>query len=455
MEIKPFRALRFNPEVVGNPGTCIAPPYDVIDEQTQCDLYHANPFNIVRATKGLKYPEDNEESNVYTRAADYLKEAIHCRALVYDPQESLYGYVQDFHIGNRAYQRSGIIALGRLEPFGKGIRPHEKTLDGPKADRLNLMRATAAQFGQIFMLYDDPARTAEQIIAKAMEQPPVLDFTDKENVRHRLYIIPQNEAIETFVEMMRSKSGIIADGHHRYETALNYWQETRNPNAQWQMMTFVNTYNEGLVIQPTHRLLRGLPDFSASALLEKLSADFEIQPLPFADENQRAEASRQMFEKMKQAQSEGKTAFGFYAGEDTFHVLTLKNPEAMAQAAPHMSAVSRRLDVNVLHRLILEKHLNIGDEKLASQSHIDYIKDLGDAIDQSIRRIDAGDAQAVFFLNPTPMSHVRAVAEAGEKMPQKSTFFYPKVFSGLTIYVVGPVPQKRHRYDFLKQECLR
>lgn len=454
MDIKPFCALRFNPEVVGDPGTCIAPPYDVIDEQAQRELYHANPFNIVRATKGLKYPEDDEQSNVYTRAAEYLREAIQQKALVYDEQEALYGYVQDFTIAGKSYQRSGIIALGRLEPFGKGIRPHEKTLDGPKADRLNLMRATAAQFGQIFMLYDDPTRTAEQVIQKAVQKLPVLDFTDKENVRHRLYIIRQEQDIVQFAHMMKSKSGIIADGHHRYETALNYWMETQNPKAQWQMMTFVNTYNEGLVIQPTHRLLWGLPNFSASALLEGLRSDFQIDRFEWHDAIQKKQACSRMFEHMKSRQAQGQSAFGFYAGSNAFYALTFINPPAMIRVAPQMSEASRRLDVNILHRLILEQHLHINDEKLARQTHIDYIKDLGDAIERSIERIDRGQAQAVFFLNPTPMSHVRAVAEAGEKMPQKSTFFYPKVFSGLTIYTVGAVPQKTVQQS-LKQECLR
>lgn len=455
MDVKPFCALRFNPDVVGDPGTCIAPPYDVIDEQTQQELHQSNPYNIVRATKGLKYPEDNDRSNVYTRAADYLQEAIRQKALVEDSKESLYGYVQDFQIAGKSYQRSGIIALGRLEPFGKGIRPHEKTLDGPKADRLNLMRATAAQFGQIFMLYDDPARTAEQIIQEVLQTPPVLDFTDKENVRHRLYLIQQDRAIEQFARMMKSKTTIIADGHHRYETALNYWSQTQNPKAQWQMMTFVNTYNEGLVIQPTHRLLWGLPNFSASALLEELRADFQIDRFDGADDARKKQACAQMFAKMKDQQSQGRSAFGFYAGSGAFSVLTLTNPDAMARLAPQMSEASRRLDVNILHRLILEQHLHINDEKLARQAHIDYIKDLGNAIDLSVQRIDQGQAQAVFFLNPTPMNHVRAVAEAGEKMPQKSTFFYPKVFSGLTIYTVGAVPRKNVHQDSLKQECSR
>lgn len=455
MEIKPFRALRFNQEVVGDPGTCIAPPYDVIDEATQKELHDINPYNIVRATKGIKCPEDSPQNNVYTRAAEYLAQALRDKALQYDPQEALYGYIQDFQIAERAYERSGIIALGRLQPFGPGIRPHEKTLEGPKADRLNLTRATAAQLGQIFMLYDDPSKTAEQILQKAAKNDPVLDFTDKEQVRHRLYIIRQPEQIQTFTEMMTSKQGIIADGHHRYETALNYWAETKNPKAEWQMMTFVNMNNEGLIIQPTHRLIAGIPDFCVGSLLENLSADFAVQKFPFANETEKADAQTLMFDQMKQSRSEDKPIFGLYAADGAFYALTLSNPAAMTQRAPQMSPASRRLDVNVLHLLILEKHLQICDAKLARQAHIEYIKDLGNAIEKSVALVDAGKAQAVFFVNPTRMSQVKAVAQAGEKMPQKSTFFYPKIFSGLTLHAMQAEPKETHPYKPMKQECTK
>jgi uncharacterized protein (DUF1015 family) len=453
MDIKSFRALRFNREIVGDPGTCIAPPYDVIDEVMQQELHDSNPYNIIRADKGIKYPDDNVQNNVYTRAADFLNKAIRERALLYDPQESLYGYVQDFRIADNAYERSGIIALGRLKPFGQWIRPHEKTLEGPKADRLNLTRATATQLGQIFMLYDDPEKTAEQILRKAMKNDPALDFTDKERVRHRLYIIRQPDQIHAFADMIAPKQGIIADGHHRYETALNYWAETGNPKAEWQMMAFVNMYNEGLIIQPTHRLVAGLPDFSVRHLLDRVSADFAVQKFPFANETEKADAQALMFDQMKQSRSEDKPIFGLYAADRAFYVLTLSRPEAMAKQAPQMSQASRRLDVNVLHLLILEKHLQIGDAKLARQSHIEYIKDLGDAIDKSVALVDSGKAQAVFFVNPTRMSQVRAVAEAGEKMPQKSTFFYPKIFSGLTVHTMQAEPKETHNFKPVKQEC--
>jgi uncharacterized protein (DUF1015 family) len=433
MEIKPFKAMRFNKDVVGNPGNCIAPPYDVIDADQQQALHDKNPYNIVRATRGLKQPTDDLNDNVYTRARDYLHKAIQDKALVEDAKAAIYVYIQDFEIAGRAFERSGIIAAGRLQEFGKGVQPHEKTLEGPKADRLNLTRATACQFGQIFMLYDDPANVDRQLIARAKELPILIDTTDEEGARHRLYALDDSRDVDAFVRMMEDKQAIIADGHHRYETALNYWRETGDDEAAWQMMTFVNMRNEGLVIQPTHRLLINMESFDAAALLDSLKADFEIQTFTFDSPEEKSAARRSMFDGLKTAERKKQNAFGFYAADKAFYTIVLKNERAMSQMCPEMSAAAQTLDVNVLHKLILEKYLGINDAKLAGQSHLLYIKDLGNAIDTSIARVDQGRSQGVFFMNSTRIDQVQDVARAGEKMPQKSTFFYPKIFSGLTL----------------------
>jgi len=432
MEIKPFRAWRFDGTVTGDAGQCIAPPYDVIDETLQQELYRLNPYNIVRAIRGQTFASDTEQQNQYTRARQYLEKAVADGAIKQDPKEAIYAYIQDFSISGIAYRRSGIIALGKIEPFGKGVQPHEKTLEGPKADRLRLSRATAAQFGQIFMLCDDPKKTAETIISKAASNPAALDYTDHENVRHRLYVIDGIEQIEMFRRMIETKKTVIADGHHRYETALNYWKQTGRPEAQYLMMTFVNMRNEGLVIQPTHRLIVGLADFSIQKLLNAMT-EFDIQKFRFADTASKNKAKTKMFETLKQLGRQGKNVFGIYAADDAFYTATLRDGETMKKAGPALSDATRGLDVNVLHLLILEKHLGIGEKQLADQSHIEYVKDLGDAIDKSIKKVDSGSCQAVFFVNPTRMEQVQAVAATGEKMPQKSTFFYPKLFSGVTI----------------------
>lgn len=431
MEIKPFRAYRFDSSVTGDAGKCIAPPYDVIDAKLQQELYDANPYNVVRAILGKTQPTDTEAENQYTRARTYLDKAVADGALKQDPKEAIYAYVQDFDIGDAHYQRSGIIALGKIEPFGKGVQPHEKTLDGPKADRLRLSRATASQFGLIFMLYDDPKKTAEAVIAQATTKTAALDTVDSEGVRHRLYVIDDPKQVQTFGQMIQTQKTVIADGHHRYETALNYWKQTGRPEAQYLMMAFVNMRNEGLVIQPTHRLIADVKDFSISKLIASLK-EFEIQKFAFTAAT-KDKARNEMFAAMKQLGAKGKNIFGIYAADGAFYTAALKDTQAMKAVAPSMSDAARGLDVNVLHLLILEKHLGIGDKQLAEESNIEYIKDIGDAIDKSISKVDSGKCQAVFFVNSTRIDQVQDVAAAGEKMPQKSTFFYPKVFSGVTI----------------------
>lgn len=431
MEIKAFKAYRFKAETVGNPGDCIAPPYDVIDSSMQDELYRRNQYNIVRAIKGTSEAGDTAGNNVYTRAASYLDATVKAGALKQEGNDAIYAYIQDFEIAGQSFERSGIIACGKLKAFGEGVQPHEKTLEGPKADRLNLTRATGCQLGQIFMLYDDAANVDRQIISAAMGKQAVIDTVDEHGVRHRLFVVDEPDSIEAFTAMMADKQTVIADGHHRYETALNYWKETQSDQAAYQMLTFVNMRNEGLVIQPTHRLLVDMDDFDVATVLEDLKAEFEITEFAFSSDAKRQQACRKMFEKMQENDLEN--IFGLYAGTKAFYGIQLKDSKSMVELCPEMSEAGQRLDVNVLHKLILEKHLGICDAKLASQSHLVYIKDLGDAIDQSIAKVDSGENQGVFFMNSTRIEQVQAIAATGEKMPQKSTFFYPKIFSGLTV----------------------
>ena len=432
MEIKAFKAYRFNDAVTGSAGDCIAPPYDVINDRQQDELYQKNPYNIVRITRGKELADDNESSNKYTRAGQFFSDWIANGALIEDSSEAVYAYVQRFEAAGRNLTRSGFIALGKLAEFGKGVQPHEKTLDGPKADRLKLTRATAAQFGQIFMLYDDSEKIADRIIAKAAQGKPALEFTDEDGVEHILYIIADQADIASIATMMQEKSPVIADGHHRYETALNYYKETGNPKAAYQMMTFVNMRNEGLVVLPTHRLAGNLSDFSMEKLIADLETDFDIVTYSY-DAQSKNIAKKLMFKELKADFDAKKIAFGIYGNDDCFYKISLKSLDSMKKAAAELSPASQALDVSVLHRLILDNILGIGDKQLAAESNLEYIKDIGDAIDTSIAMVDSGDKQVVFFMNPTRTSQVQEVAAAGEKMPQKSTFFYPKIFTGLTI----------------------
>jgi uncharacterized protein (DUF1015 family) len=433
MEIKPFRALRFDSAVVGDVGACISPPYDVIDSEMQQRLCEKSPYNVVRIIKPGNKSEKSDEQDKYTRAGDFLKELIETGALKSDAKESIYAYVQDFTVGGEGFQRAGFVALSKLAEFGKGVQPHEKTLDGPKADRLNLMRASAAQFGQIFMLYDDTERVADNLITKAIRGEALIDFVDEDGVRHRLFAIDGTDDIEAIVRMMGDKLTVIADGHHRYETALNYYAETNNPSAAYRMMTFVNMQNPGLVILPTHRLISNVAGFNMQELVNRLADAFEVTTYNFENEAEKPSARGKMVELLKDNFEQGKSCFGIYAADGSFYGATLKNGEAMNRVAGDLSEAAKGLDVNILHKLILEDMLGIGDKQLAAESNVEYVKDIGNAIEKSIAKVDSGQSQAVFFMNPTRIEQVEAIAQAGEKMPQKSTFFYPKVYTGLVI----------------------
>jgi len=435
MEVKPFKAFRFDSAVVGNVGSCIAPPYDVISEAQQHQLYEKSRYNIVRITKGKTTVSDTESNNQYTRAAEYLKSWIEKGVLKQDSDEAVYPYVQDFELAGVGFQRLGFVALAKLEEFGPHgrVRPHEYTLDGPKIDRLNLKRATVAKFGLVFMLYDDERKIADRIIENAARQKPLIDFVDEQNVRHRLFAITAESDIEAISKMMLDKSCIIADGHHRYETALNYYRETGNPAAQYQMMAFVNTQHEGLVILATHRLVSSLAKFDFKKLLGELTRKFEIAEYRFDSPQTAAKARQKMLAQMNDEQGRRGSAFGVYGGGGAFYVAVLKDGSAMDSASPDMSSAWKALDVSVLHKLILEGILGIDEKKLAEGANIGYVKDAGDEINELIAKVDSGQKQVVFFMSPPKMQRIQMVTDAGERMPQKSTYFYPKMYTGLTI----------------------
>ena len=433
MEVKPFKAFRFDEDKVGSVGNCIAPPYDVISPDQQEHLYNKSQYNIVRIIKGKQSSSNNDSNNKYTRAAHYLNTWIKKGILKQDSVETIYAYVQNFKITGTRFQRLSFIALAKLEQYGKTVRPHENTFKEHIIDRLNLKRATAARFGLVFMLYEDKQKIADKIIENAATQKPLIDFIDDQNVRHQLFAIINKDDIDAITKTMLDKNFIIADGHHRYETGLSYYKETANPAAAYQMMAFVNTCHEGLVILATHRLVGNLENFDAEKLNDNLKENFEITEFPFNSPQTKTNAKQKMLTQMKTEHHNNKNALGIYSGNSAFYVAVLKNKHAMDSVAPEKSRPWRSLDVSVLHKLILEQLLDIGEKQLKSDSNIEYIKDTDNAIDDSISKVDAGEKQLAFFLNPVNMEHIKNVTAAGEKMPQKSTYFYPKIYTGLTI----------------------
>ncbi|MBN1805752.1 MAG: DUF1015 domain-containing protein [Sedimentisphaerales bacterium] len=433
MQIKPFKAFRFDKAVVGDVGSCIAPPYDVISDDQQEQLYKKNEYNIVRIIRGKTNTSDNDDNNQYTRAAGYLNKWIRQGALKQDSKDAIYAYVQDFEISGTQFQRLAFIAMAKLEEFGEIVRPHEQILNKPMLDRLSLKKATKADFGLVFMLYEDYQEIADKIMEQMITTEPLVDFTDEQNVRHRLFTITAEDDIRQIVNMMKTKSCVIADGHHRYTTGLTYSKESDNPAAKYQMLAFSNISHKGLMVLATHRLTGNLENFSFEKLITDLEENFDLTEFKFDSTESKTDARQKMLAKMKAEHDNDKNAFGIYGANNAFYVAVLKNKQMMDSITPDMSSAWRTLDLSVLHKLILEKLLGIDEEKLAKGENLQYVKDTPNAIDESISQVDSRKKQAAFFTNPVKMQQLKLVTDAGERMPQKATYFYPKIFTGLTI----------------------
>ncbi|RKY26269.1 MAG: DUF1015 domain-containing protein [Planctomycetota bacterium] len=436
-EVFPFHACRYNTEKIKDISAVVTQPYDKIDQALQKKYYAAHDRNIVRIIRCKEEAGDDENSNKYTRAADYLRQWLADGTFVRDDKPAIYAYYQDYVLpGGARKTRKGFIALGELMDYGKGgVKPHEKTLAGPKADRLNLLRATQAQFGQIFMLYSDPENAINAILDETAREKPLVEAFVGDDERHRIWPITEPDKIATVQQLMRGKPLFIADGHHRYETALNYRNEMRAKGFRCEgletfdrrMMTFVNMDDKGLTIFPTHRLIFDVPEFEPELLLKRLGDFFDIREFPF-DESTEERVRTEFLEDLKVEGMDSHCLGMYLARSKVYYLLTLRDPGDIDKIISDDRPSSwKRLDVNVLHMMILEPFLGIGARELEAQTNVHYERSAPDALD----KVKAGDYQLAFIMNPTKAEQVREVALAGERMPQKSTDFYPKLLTGL------------------------
>ena len=431
--IEPFRAFRYDATKVAL-AEVATQPYDKITPAMQDRYYAASPYNLVRIILGKRQTGDGPENNPYTRAArsfrDWRQEGI----LRQDPEPSIYRYVQRFaapFATNHAlqFERQGFVAIGKIEDYAAGVVfRHEQTLAKPKADRLDLLRATKAHFGQIFMLYSDPSAEIDQALASS--DPPTLEMCDEYGVLHRVWKISDSQTIEAVRNKMRDKKLIIADGHHRYETALTYRNERRaGENAgsspasyDFVMMTFVNMESPGLLILPTHRVVHGLANFSADAFRASASRFFAVDE---ADAGISPERANSM---LREA---GHTGTAILAATRD-RVFLLSHPKPAKEVLKNVSVRQQGLDVVQLHSCLLEEVLGISEAAIRDQTNVSYIRDAGEALN-SVR---SGKANVAFLMNAAKIEQVRDIAFGGEVLPQKSTDFYPKLLSGLAIYAL-------------------
>jgi uncharacterized protein (DUF1015 family) len=437
-EIFPFVAYRYNTQKVALENV-LTQPYDKITPEMQERYYAASPSNLIAVEKGKSFPEDGPENNVYTRAAQQLEEWISQGILLRDASPSIYVYSQEYVVPEVRVRRirQGFIALGRLVDYSEGVvYRHEHTLAAPKADRMELLRKTRTQTGLLFMLYEDPSMRVDEIVAHIARGPAAIELRDEYEVVHRLWPVSDPAATAKFVAAMADKKLIIADGHHRYETALAYRDECRakmsqpDPDAPHEkaMMTFFNTRSRGLTILPTHRLISNIKDFHFEKFRNSVSAHFDWYAYPFTDPVERASAFEEFRKDLEGRHSQH--SIGIYAGGDAFYLFLLRRPAELDSLLPDLSAAQRQLDVVLLHRLMLEKGLGINAEALNKEKNVSYEREM----DRAILSVDEGAAQMACLLNPVRVEQVAEIALAADVLPQKSTDFYPKLLSGLAIY---------------------
>ena len=413
-DVRPLRALHYDPAVVGALDAVVAPPYDVIDPGQRRELAARSPYNVVR----IDLPEaEAPDGDPYAAAAGILERWQQDGAVVRDEEPAIWALVQDYVApGGQARTRRGLFARVRVEDYGAGrIRPHERTHPGPREDRLRLTRATKANLSPIFSLYSDPAGTAWGAIERATAQPPFGEATDEDGTRHRLWRVADEEAIETVQHALKDAELLIADGHHRYETARVYADEVGGEGEhRYVLMCLVALEDPGLTVFPTHRLIRETTSHTQEALAGALRADFDIAPIEQAE--------------LRPPDGDGPLQMGYIdAHFKRAFRLTLKDQGVADAALDGRPDAYRRLDTAVLEALVLKGPLGLTDDD------IDHLRGLGYARsdDEALELVLSGAYDAAFFLRATPVAQIQEVAATGMNMPPKTTYFYPKVPTGL------------------------
>ncbi|HVS36338.1 MAG TPA: DUF1015 domain-containing protein [Gemmataceae bacterium] len=423
-DIRAFRAYRYDLGRVGALSDVVAPPYDVIDPPLQQSLYDRSPYNVIRLILNKEEAGDDERRNRYSRAAGFLRDWIADDVLVRDSAQSLYVYSQEYDVEGRRHVRSGFLARVRLESFGAGrIYPHEETLAGPKADRLRLFQATQMNLSPVFGLYPDAEGAVMQRLETAVGRSLPLQATDHLGVVSKLWPVSDQAAVSAVVGALGPKPVFIADGHHRYETGLRYLQERRDageadPAAEFILMMLVGMSDPGLLILPTHRIVSGFPTLNADRLASILKTHFQVERIGVGEQG-----ARGAWEQIEMGG--GQDLLGFCTTDDgVWQTARFRAPEEMARLAPDHSPAWRGLAVAVLHVLVLDRLL---PEQLGGKAECRYVHQLREASDAAAAR----QGRLVALVPPAAMQYVEEIAGNLEKMPPKSTYFYPKLLSGL------------------------
>lgn len=430
--VKPFRGLRYNIDLVRDLSTVITPPYDVISSAEQLRYYDLNPYNVIRLDYGIDEAKDTPKNNKYTRAAGYVKQWLDEGILTREERPALYLIKHRFTHNDCDYSRLSLMARVRLENLTTGcIRPHEKTMNKPREDRMNLLKTCKVNFSPVMVLFRHKPGGFGEMFADVIERPAP-QAVDKDGVKFTIWTITDEAAIARVSELLADKMLYIADGHHRYETALNYSLEHRtaypsdedDTSNKYVMMTITPAEDSNLLMLPTHRIIKGLKREALDSLKGKLAEYFDMET--FAPLSTPASSLKQWLATLQKNRA---TCLGLYGLDgDKLRVLSAKQGVNLkVDSEPGDDAVSG-LDVAILHRLILRQMLKIDNTGLEEEC-LEYTRDGIEAI----KSVNKGDHQLAFFLNPTPIADMLAVADAKLRMPQKSTYFYPKTPTGLVM----------------------
>ncbi|MCX7717015.1 MAG: DUF1015 domain-containing protein [Candidatus Sumerlaeaceae bacterium] len=440
-DILPFIGTRYNSQLIGNLSCVLAPPYDVISPEMQDELYARHENNVVRLILGKDEAGDDNFSNKYVRAANTLKAWRSDGILIEDEKPAIYCYEQEFKMpSGEIKRRRGFFALVKLEDYASGrIRAHEQTFAGPKADRLKLLRATHANLSAIFVIFNDPKNEVMSMVSERMTDKPWEEVTDDDGVIHRLWVVQKRDFLVRLREAMQSRQLFIADGHHRYETAINFRNEMReatgrrdgNQPFDYMMMYLTNAEQDGLVILPTHRVLSRsfMSDINMKEVIAELKENFDLKD----DKVDLAKPDTDGRKVIETVEKLGKKsmAFGMVSADGKVKYLTLKKGVSPVDLVDddELQEPVKRLDVTVLHHYILN-HVFVGNPEFElEEDECFYVRDVKRVFDL----LKSRKAGLAFIMNATPMDQVTEIVKAGIKMPHKSTYFHPKIISGLVI----------------------
>lgn len=425
VDIVPFTGLLFNQEKTGPADQFTAPPYDVISPQLQDALYEKNAFNVVRLILEKQYPEDDEQNNRYTRSSATFKQWIKDKVLVKDEKPGFYVYSQEYTYEGQSVCRVGFFARVRTEDFSAGnICPHEFTLAKAKQDRMKLLKACRANFSPIFGLFSDPSGEVDVRLSQAMKSTPFA-VVEENGIQNKVWRLDDEDTLGFIMGQFNDKKIFIADGHHRYETALNYHKEHGDDveDSAHVMMFLTNLDAQSLAIYPIHRLVKSPIPFDETDFMNQVENYFDVEPLAKG-------TGKDGIRKILESADEDDIVFSVYFGQDRGYFIKVKEKANMLplQDAGEPEEL-QVLDVAQLHTILLKTILKIDTKDPGSQQYVTYKVDM----DEALSRVDSGEFDLVFFMNATRIDQVRNLAEKGIRLPQKATFFYPKLLSGLVI----------------------